>query len=87
MNFCESVFLFFFSTSCQYSPLLKTAEAKDFHLLTMYSDHDNLPIPANNRSTLTIRGAESNNGALLSLQKPTAICCVILIIITAITKS
>lgn len=79
----------FFLTSCHYSPLLKTAETKDFHLLTMYSDHDNLLIPANNRSTLTIRGAESNNGALFSLQKATArdIYCVILSIITVITKS
>lgn len=89
MNFCQSVFLGFFSTSCQNSHLLKTTEAKDFHSLTMYSDHDSLPIPENNKSTVTKRGTESNNGALLSLQKATArnICCVILSIITAITKS
>lgn len=88
-TFVSLFFWFFFSTSCQNSHLLKTTEAKDFHALTMYSDHDSLPIPGNNKSTVIKRGTESNNGALLSLQKATArnICCVILSIITAITKS
>lgn len=59
MNFCQCVFLFFFSNLCQYS-LLKTADAKDFHLLTIYSNHHRLPVKANCRSMLKIRGAENN---------------------------
>lgn len=83
-----SVFFCFFLTSCQYSPLFKTAEAKDFRVLTMYSDHYMLPNKVNCRSTLTRRGSESNKGALLTSQRATArnIYCEILSTITTITK-
>lgn len=47
-TFVSLFFWVFFSTSCQYSHLLKTTEAKEFHSLTMYCDHNSIPIPGSN---------------------------------------